>query len=468
MINLQEIGMNIKISREKSGLSLLELAGKIDKSKSTLSKIENGKQLSLDIQIINDIVEALNLDINDIIKSKSSLTKVKNQHKASKIIQKVGENYLEAKQEEFAGHEIANEIRSDLPKILREEAKITDDYLVVGSPGKGQWSEIPWCSIYDKDITTTATFGFYIVYLFTADMKGVYLSLNQGWTFYQDNFKTKEGRKNAQKVAYSLRELINAPLKKFDTNITLNGRGALSKGYEAGHIMGKYYSFDNKIDDATLISDLNDLLGIYKEIKGLMGDMNYDDFVRELIDIDIEIELEKPEQKKRRKTISTALNTKLQSIKNKRNKETGTWGEEYIFKKEIQYLIDNNREDLASNVEWISNPEDGVDGSVDIKSFFLDGSVNNIEVKSSSMKSNDIFTFYISKNEVQIALENPGNYTLILVDNVHKGQDGEIKGNIIARIKDPFEKDFKLFVHHLDNGISIEANDYICKYNIPK
>ncbi|MDI5789132.1 DUF3578 domain-containing protein [Bacillus licheniformis] len=38
-----------------------------------------------------------------------------------------------------------------------------------------------------KNLTTSATRGYYIVYLFSADGSGVYVSLNQGWTYFKES-----------------------------------------------------------------------------------------------------------------------------------------------------------------------------------------------------------------------------------------------------------------------------------------
>ena len=106
----------------------------------------------------------------------------------------------------------------------------------------------------------------------------------------------------------------------------------------------------------------------------------------------------------------------------------------------------------------MSNPINGIDGSVDIKSFFLDGTPKNIEVKSSRQNTDDIFTFYITKNEIKIALENQGTYVLVLVDGISKNEHGIIEGNIVEELKDPFDS------QTLNNGLYIEGNNYICKY----
>ena len=47
---------------------------------------------------------------------------------------------------------------------------------------KGGWAEIPWVAVFDPVVTTSAMRGHYVVYLFSADMQRLYLSLNQGIT----------------------------------------------------------------------------------------------------------------------------------------------------------------------------------------------------------------------------------------------------------------------------------------------
>lgn len=93
------------------------------------------------------------------------------------------ENYSLAKTEELTNHPMGRHVRQCLTKILIEDANLDqENYSVKGSLGQGGWSEIPWISIFLKNITTTATKGYYVVYLVPADMSGVYVSLNQGWT----------------------------------------------------------------------------------------------------------------------------------------------------------------------------------------------------------------------------------------------------------------------------------------------
>ena len=59
------------------------------------------------------------------------------------------------------------EFEKELPKDLSTVATLSSTiYRVYGKVGDFQFSEIPWAGIFDKSITTTATKGVYIVFLF--------------------------------------------------------------------------------------------------------------------------------------------------------------------------------------------------------------------------------------------------------------------------------------------------------------
>ena len=60
------IGNQIRLYRKLTKMSLDELAGKINKSKGTVSKYENGT-VSIDIETLYKIAEALSIDIINLI-----------------------------------------------------------------------------------------------------------------------------------------------------------------------------------------------------------------------------------------------------------------------------------------------------------------------------------------------------------------------------------------------------------------
>ena len=117
------------------------------------------------------------------------------------------------------------------------------DYIVKGSPGMGNWSQLPWVAIFNPDITTSAQSGYYIVYLFKENMQGVYLSLNQGVTEFQEKYGDNEAIIHLFDSSKNFREKVNNKTtvsNEFIKSISL-GSGNYAPFYEAGNIYSKYY-----------------------------------------------------------------------------------------------------------------------------------------------------------------------------------------------------------------------------------
>jgi 5-methylcytosine-specific restriction enzyme A len=144
---------------------------------------------------------------------------------------------------------------------------VHSSYLVVGSPGQGNWAETPWVAVFDPLETETAQEGIYVVYLLRGDGGGLYLSLNQGTTavlnrvgrtqylkVLADNAAAYAGLLGPQEVA----DLFHGP-------IDLGGTKDLSRGYEAGNVIARYYDRDSlPVSDEDLNTDLNRLLSLYR------------------------------------------------------------------------------------------------------------------------------------------------------------------------------------------------------------
>lgn len=123
--------------------------------------------------------------------------------------------------------------------------------LVQGSPGQGNWAVVPWISVFDPAITTSATAGHYVVYLFHANEPTVHLSLNQGTTKVREEFGTRTReilRDRADLMRKRVAEFASAlPI----TEINLGSEARLPGDYVAGHALGKTYQL------ATLPARLN-------------------------------------------------------------------------------------------------------------------------------------------------------------------------------------------------------------------
>ena len=171
-----------------------------------------------------------------------------------------------------SGYDSYGIIVSELPNILIKEAKIDKNkYIVEGSINTGNIADIPWICLFDNEITNTAQNGFYIVYLFDSTMNGIYLSLNQGFTQYKNEFGNEVGKAKIRQNANFAKKLLKS-VQGFNFNdIDLHALRDLGKGYEEGNICSKFYPVGEVPEDSVLVDDLRNLIGVYRELKGYVG-----------------------------------------------------------------------------------------------------------------------------------------------------------------------------------------------------
>jgi len=165
----------------------------------------------------------------------------------------------------------ASLLLAKMPQDIHELTSLPREiYKIEGSVGKGEISEIPWVCVFHRSITESATTGYYIVYLFRADYSGLYMSLNQGWTQYKNTYG-RDARTRIKANAEIIKEKLRS-VEGFDFGeISLSGRTDLATGYELGNICSKYYSVNDLPSSERLIHDLNGLIGVYTELRGLIG-----------------------------------------------------------------------------------------------------------------------------------------------------------------------------------------------------
>lgn len=186
--------------------------------------------------------------------------------------------WVQATKEQFTGHPIANLFRQDLKDEIEQLVKQDfDSFEIKASVGAGNWANVPWLSILDPKITTTTQDGIYPVYLFNADGSGFYLSLNQGTTIPTKNL----GKKRAEKRAGDIKDILLTQFPRLKNwgvqEIDLKAETALGKSYEKPNISAKFYSSSNLPESAVLITDLKELLQIYKDLE----EFNYEALLEE-------------------------------------------------------------------------------------------------------------------------------------------------------------------------------------------
>lgn len=401
------------------------------------------------------------------------------------VFAKILSEYQDAKKEKFGGHPLAKFVREAAVNTMISEASIeTDVYKVAGSPGQGAWAQIPWLSVLDKSVTPTPTHGYDIIYLFRADMSGVYLSLNQGWTYFKNTYGPKRGGKYIEEIAKYWREELSSSLSDFETeeiNLMAGDKG-LPRGYELGHICGVFYPADNLPDAAKMTSDLRNFIGVFRELKGKIGTQGFDKKNAEIIAnslIDSEAGSENNEllitesnSKKETDAGGGALDDRLNErvlagvpaglklqeppaslrpvqkvrervarkidfeSKQRRQKKIGLLGEEAVVAYERQRLTMANRPDLAQKVVHESS-EHGDGSGYDVLSFTVEGEKLFIEVKATTGSIQE--RFFLSSNEVDFSRENADNYALYRVYDLSVDTDDWGLYVIYGSIEDTLE-----------------------------
>lgn len=271
------LGLIIRSYRESERLTQRELAKGLNVSVTSLSDIEEGNQ-KITNEVLMIFADYFKVSLDTIFNQ--LFNRQENESTIRESFKHILDHYEIAKSEEFTKHKIGNFVRSYVKNVIIKEVELDIEHFeVTGSVGKGRWAEIPWIAIFIKDITKTATKGYYIVYLFKADMSGMYISLNQGWTYFQEKYGTKLGQEKIRLTADIIKRKINSiPNHMNLKEIELGGTGPLSSGYEYGHVCGRFYSANNLPSPDKLVDDLKALVTSYKEIQSMMGKRSVDEF----------------------------------------------------------------------------------------------------------------------------------------------------------------------------------------------
>jgi 5-methylcytosine-specific restriction enzyme B len=159
-----------------------------------------------------------------------------------------------------------NVLRSQLEALpaLRAHPRVR----VSWSVGQGNFARIPWIALIDERETTSTQRGTYCVFLFSEDMSGVYLTLNQGVTTTINEKGRIEGRRILRERAETMRQIVHQQLPSFSLNneIDLHTEGTLGQDYEASTIAYRYYAKGEIPEDAVLNGHIEELLKGYEQI----------------------------------------------------------------------------------------------------------------------------------------------------------------------------------------------------------
>lgn len=175
--------------------------------------------------------------------------------------------YLEAKATKFGK---AAPMWAAMERAQAALAALTGQHphiVVKGSVGQGNWATVPWIALMDERLTDTTQQGVYLVYLFRADMSGVYVTFNQGVTQLKKSLGWSAAKKRLIEVARAQQTRFGERLRPSFTcaeGIDLRATG-LGAEYEASTIAWRLYERGALPSPAVLVDDIQRLLAAYEE-----------------------------------------------------------------------------------------------------------------------------------------------------------------------------------------------------------
>jgi len=159
----------------------------------------------------------------------------------------------------------AQETLDSAPEKLKSYVPIGFE---VGSSGQKNFRlpATPWIGFRNPDVAPSFQQGIYVVYLFDAHLKTVYLSLNQG----TEDLKKKFGLGEKEQIetlhvrARMIRDLM-PDAEKSGTLAQIDLKSDLQRpaSYEAGNILALEYSISAFPPEQTLVSDLQRFVKLY-------------------------------------------------------------------------------------------------------------------------------------------------------------------------------------------------------------
>lgn len=360
------------------------------------------------------------------------------------------EGYATNKYNPFKDNEFRKKVRSNAKEAVPESILEDNRYIVKAFCGQGLWAQVPLLAIFDESITTSATKGYYIAFLFRNDCSGVYMSLNQGYTYFQEMFK-KLSKENVLKVSEYWREKLSTVISGDDKlfsvaeiDLRVTGRNnRLPRGYELGNIVSKYYSKSDleRLTEDNLRSDLEHYMKVYRDLCAMLEE-NFEEQINRIIAGNLNQEAENIINKKNIERFELELMTKIPEnlefeekgktrraimrdylvLQEEQNKN-GLDGEIKVLEYEKVRLTKHKLlKSKIDNIKHVSR-ELGDGLGYDILSFdILEDRIQEIYIEVKTTKGDITRPFFMTPNEIEFAREKQGQYRIY---RLYKGESGQ-------------------------------------------
>ena len=342
-------------------------------------------------------------------------------------------------------------IVDDIPAVLESWTPNKTKYKFVGSDGKGNILRTPWFATLNLEVTDSATKGYYLVYLISADLKTLVLAIGFGANQFEKQYG--KGKKffdalGAAVVNMKINSghLVSKSLFKTQTRtnvgpVILDESGDFQlRAYEKCSIYSLNYEINNLPSEEELKQDYLEYVNLYDSMSESLLLADVDSYVYESIDEQVvksEVQLAafEPRVFKKRKADSSGNSNSSSRRYSKKSDKVGKLGEEIVVEFEKNKLIKENRPDLADRVNWHREDSGNRTPGWDVTSFDKDGQAFFIEVKASEGKKISDVELTINEWIQAEKYEETDKYKIYLVSDVFSNPKIEIIENPAKMVK---------------------------------
>ena len=184
----------------------------------------------------------------------------------SDLFQQFSQIYKEDLNKKFSGDlESFDILVKKAPQEIKQIIDDLDGLTIKGSIGQGNTAYYPWLGIFDERVSSGATEGFYVVFLFSDNYEKVYLTLNQGST-QQTKEQIEKYRNFVYKEVSEISGFTKGKLPE-DSLVKVQSGSSASTGkkYQETNLFYKRYQIE-ELNDDELIPNLKRLLKVYRQL----------------------------------------------------------------------------------------------------------------------------------------------------------------------------------------------------------
>jgi hypothetical protein len=156
-------------------------------------------------------------------------------------------------------------IRSTVPNLIKNGLS-TSSWSVEGKDGIGRKAESAWVRIYDRDLSPSATVGWYVVLHFALDGKSLFLNIGCGATYFRNGSISGIDDDILEKEVRWVRALLQAEpeINRYRDEVRLGGN-RLSEQFEKAIAFSRRYPAQI-LRSTELLDDLKQMLGYLQKI----------------------------------------------------------------------------------------------------------------------------------------------------------------------------------------------------------